>query len=293
MSSEFQSGSRRTLLLSRHWRTLHLFALLLVSLVIFSKKQKKKKSGIAHWPTLMFKMLDLPTKSQIRRSQSGQFLLWPGTCSPHVSQTWDTYAENITPFKMYWQRQCAWIPTPNKNTTSSEEQLDNGWNRNYSCMSERKKKCRWTLQEVRKDEEFGYFEPCVWSEREYSVSPLLEKRGQIVLSPCCDAGWCDEPYKHSKDKMCTCVCAHVCACMCCPLSVMNIYSTVQISQYIAKDKCLYRRMYNKWNTCAICARPLSVYTYKKKCVCVSFTLKLVLNYQTPTLKGRHMDSELF
>lgn len=72
------------------------------------------------------------------------------------------------------------------------------------------KKCRTPLQELIKDEKSRFLVLLVWSEREYSVSPLLEERRQLVLSPCCDAGPCDEPYKHSKDKMFVCVRFHVC-----------------------------------------------------------------------------------
>lgn len=79
------------------------------------------------------------------------------------------------------------------------------------------KKCRTPLQELIKDEKFRFLVLLVWSEREYSVSPLLEERRQLVRSPCCDAGPC-EPYKHSKDKMFVCVCAlpcvHACTFVC-------------------------------------------------------------------------------
>lgn len=58
------------------------------------------------------------------------------------------------------------------------------------------------LQKLRKHKKFGLIVLLVWSEREYSISPLLEERRQIVLAPCCDAGLCDKPYTHSKDKTC-------------------------------------------------------------------------------------------
>lgn len=63
------------------------------------------------------------------------------------------------------------------------------------------KKCRQMLQMLRKDKKkFVFVVLLVQSEREYSVSPLLEERRQIVLAPCCDVGPCDKPYTHSKDK---------------------------------------------------------------------------------------------